>query len=63
MPPDDLLKQALDTAFARHFCKLFEVLMADPTEAGLGRFVKGLDNTCRIYDSVAEMIDHQDFGD
>ena len=53
-----LLEQSLEAAVGEHFAHLFSVLMADPSEAGLERFRKGLRNTIEMESAVAKLIKH-----
>jgi hypothetical protein len=58
MPSAELLHAALDDAFRVHFAKLFEVLLVEPGEAAVERFIKGLTKTGKMYDRIHQMIDH-----
>ena len=50
------LEAALDTAVITHFCKLFEVLMVDPSPEGLKRFEAGLTRLLHTERAVADVI-------
>jgi hypothetical protein len=47
---------ALAAAIVGHFCKLFEVLMADPSPNGLKRFEAGLAQLLDAERAVVEVI-------
>lgn len=58
MPSSELLRHSLDEAFRLHMQRLFEVLLAEPTDASLQRFYKGLTNASTMYDRIESMLDH-----
>lgn len=51
-----LLEEALEQAVARHFCKLFDVLMSDPSEQGLERFRAGVSKLGNVHQAVSQII-------
>jgi hypothetical protein len=57
MPSSELLHRALDEAFRLHLQKLFNVLMVEPTDASLARFMKGLTVTSEMYDRIEKEIE------
>lgn len=56
MPSSDLLQHAIDEAFRLHVQKLFNVLMVEPTDASLARFLKGLTVAMDMCDRIEEAI-------
>jgi len=52
----DLLNDGLRHAVDVHFCKLFEVLIVDPSPAALERFRAGLHRLVTTEKSVATII-------
>ena len=52
----ELLEQALAQAAQRHFSILFDVLMVDPSPAGLIRFEAGLQKLADTHGKVADIL-------
>ena len=53
------LEDVLQAAVQQNFCKMFDVLMSDPTDKGLERFKKGLHNLAEMEHAVAEIIEKE----
>jgi hypothetical protein len=53
------LDASLEAAVTHHFLTLFDVLMTDPTDAGLERFERGLKNLIRMHVEVQAVIAKQ----
>jgi len=51
------LDDVLQAAVQQYFCKLFDVLMSDPTDKGIERFKKGLHNLAEMENAVADIIE------
>jgi hypothetical protein len=56
MSRPSLVDRALAHAVEAHFCKLFEVLMHDPSPAGLKRFQAGLDRLIATEAAVKALL-------
>jgi hypothetical protein len=54
------LADVLQSAVQENFCKLFGVLMADPTDKGLSRFRLGLTNLAKMEEAVARIIEEEE---
>jgi hypothetical protein len=54
------LDEVLQAAVRQNFCKMFDVLMSDPTDKGLERFRKGLTNLAKMEDAVARIIEQEE---
>lgn len=53
----DLLRRALDGAYVAHFAKLFEVLMAQPSDASaFDRFIKGLEASSKACERIERHV-------
>lgn len=55
-----LYNDAVDQAVTTHFCKLFEVLMSNPSDASLARFKKGFENLVVMGFKVREIVNNAD---
>jgi hypothetical protein len=53
----EALEAALDAAVATQFCKLFEVLMVDPSPAGFKRFEAGLTRLTETEKAVRKTLE------
>ena len=53
------LDAVLQAAVQQNFCKMFDVLMSDPTDKGLERFKKGLGNLARMEEAVGHLIEKE----
>ena len=58
MTPDtqELVLGALDTALVKHIVKLFGVLMSDPSDEGLGRFMAGLNRAVGVHTRLRDTL-------
>ena len=54
------LEDVLQAAVQQNFCKMFDVLMSDPTPQGLERFKKGLRNLARMEEAVADIFEKEE---
>lgn len=50
------LEDVLDEAVRQHFCRLFEILMRDPSDQGIERFRTGLRRLAEMEEAVTEII-------
>ena len=57
----DILNDALRHATEQQFCKLFSVLISEPTPAALERFRAGIDHLVKTERSVATILREGDF--
>ncbi|MBT1509388.1 hypothetical protein KIP88_02640 [Bradyrhizobium sp. SRL28] len=53
------LDTVLQAAVQQNFCKMFDVLMSDPSPQGLDRFKKGLHNLAKMENAVADIIEKE----
>ena len=58
MAPDtqELVLNSLDAALAQQVAQLFDVVMADPSDEGLGRFMAGLNRAVGVHTRLRDTL-------
>jgi hypothetical protein len=57
----ELVLNSLDAALAQQVAQLFEVVMSDPSDEGIGRFMAGLNRAVGVHTRLRDVLEGADF--